>query len=102
MEVTKLADLTREHAAAGPMNVHIPVWRFVNDHVFLTKSADVGVVFRVTGVDPERLSHVDRDDVATRFASVLRQLGAAKSLVKSASRRTPLPSRTLTNPVSRS
>jgi len=40
---------------SAALNAHINLYGFWNDTTFLTKSGDVGMVLRVTGVDYESL-----------------------------------------------
>src|SRR5207249_8525323 len=47
---------------------------FVDEHTFLTKNGDLGVVFRVPGIDAECLDHAERDHAARRFEGAVRAL----------------------------
>jgi hypothetical protein len=46
----KLAQALKGHREAGSLNEQINLFGFVDDHTFLTKSGDVGVVLAVKGV----------------------------------------------------
>ena len=50
----------------------IPLYGFVDDGVFLTKSGDLGVVLALEGVDYECLDPQQREAVTTRFEVALR------------------------------
>ena len=51
----RLAQALKGHREAGSLNQQINLFGFVDDHTFLTKSGDVGVVLAVKGVDSECL-----------------------------------------------
>jgi type IV secretion system protein VirB4 len=59
---------------ADPLNREIPIACFVNEHVFFTKHGDLGLVFRLNGVDYESLDHPARKRVARRFEEASRLL----------------------------
>lgn len=69
-----LRRLLREYRAAGSLNELLAPSAFVDDTAFVTKSGDLGLVYRLRGVDDEGLDHAQRADVAHRFASALRLL----------------------------
>ncbi len=58
----------------GALNALIPVFAFLDEHTFLTKSGDLGVAFRVRGVDYECLDPSQVDHIARRFEVALRSL----------------------------
>ena len=60
---------------AGAPNENVSVYGFVDEHVFLTKTGDLGVVLEVEGVDYECLDHKHTDGLAKRLESALRLLG---------------------------
>lgn len=69
-----LRHILREYEHAGSLNSLIALWGFVDDHTFLTKAGDVGVVYRVAGVDDECLDQAQRRDIVHRFEAALRLL----------------------------
>ena len=58
----------RESAA---LNAHINLYGFWNDTTFLTKSGDVGMVLRVTGVDYESLDRSEQEYAVKRLEAAL-------------------------------
>jgi type IV secretion system protein TrbE len=57
---------------AAALNDHINLYGFWNDTVFLTKSGDVGMVLRVSGVDYESLDHTEQEYSVKRLESALK------------------------------
>jgi type IV secretion system protein VirB4 len=66
--------IRRDHHACGALNALLAPWAFVDDHAFLTKGGQLGLVYRVRGVDYECLDHVHRQDVVRRYEGALRLL----------------------------
>ena len=69
-----VGQIAREYFDAGAMSSLVGLFGFVDEHTFLTKSGDLGVVFRVPGVDAECLDHAERDHAARRFEGAVRAL----------------------------
>jgi hypothetical protein len=65
----KLATARKSYREAGSLNDQINLFGFVDDHAFLTKTGDVGVVLGVKGVE-RRTARL----VRVRFAASLRLL----------------------------
>ncbi len=57
---------------AGALSSQLNLYGFIDEHTFLTKSGDLGVVLRVRGVDYECLDHGQLNEVARRFEAALR------------------------------
>lgn len=72
--VHKVRNIWKEFEQAGTLNTLIPVFAFLDAHTFLTKSGDLGVVFRVHGIDYECLHPLQVDHVTRRFEAALRSL----------------------------
>lgn len=70
----RVGEVAKEYVEAGAMSSLIGLLGFVDEHTFLTKSGDLGVVFRVPGVDAECLDHAERDHVARRFEGAVRMV----------------------------
>ena len=70
----RIGQIAKEYLEAGAMSSLIGLVGFVDEHTFLTKSGDLGVVFRVPGVDAECLDHAERDHIARRFEGAMRSL----------------------------
>src|SRR5207237_2589146 len=72
--MVKMSRILKDYREAGSVNSLIALWGFVDDHTFLTKAGDLGVAFRVKGVDYECLDHQERQAIVHRFEQALRQL----------------------------
>jgi type IV secretion system protein TrbE len=70
----KVSEIRKDHQTAGALNALINVCSFIDEHTFLTKSGDVGQVFKVQGIDYECLDHPEIDAFARRFEAALRTL----------------------------
>jgi len=70
----KASEIRKEHQAAGALNALINVCSFIDEYTFLTKSGDLGAVFKVQGIDYECLDHSETDAFARRFEAALRTL----------------------------
>jgi type IV secretion system protein TrbE len=72
--VLKVSRILRDYGDAAGVNSLLAVWGFVDDVTFITKAGHVGVVYRVQGVDVERLTHAQRAALVHRFEAALRLL----------------------------
>src|SRR5580700_10616016 len=70
----RIGQIAKEYLEAGAMSSLIGLFGFVDQHTFLTKCGDLGVVFRAPGVDAECLDHAERDQIARRFEGAVRAL----------------------------
>jgi len=70
----RVGQIAKDFLEAGATSSVIGLFGFVDEHTFLTKSGDLGVVFHVPGVDAECLDHAERDTVARRFEGAVRAL----------------------------
>jgi len=68
----RLARTLKPYRETGSLNDHINLFGFVDDHTFLTKSGDVGVVLAVRGVDYECLDANEIDNCTKRLESALK------------------------------
>ena len=75
MKPHRVSEIWREHRESGGLNELIGICSFLDEHTFLTKSGDLGVVLRVRGIDYECLDPQEIDGLARRFESSLRSLG---------------------------
>ena len=57
---------------AGSLSSQLNLYGFIDEHTFLTKSGDLGVVLSVRGVDYECLDHGQLNEVARRFEAAMR------------------------------
>lgn len=60
---------------AAALADHINLYGFWNETTFLTKSGDLGMVLRVTGVDYESLDHAQQEYAVRRLESALKLFG---------------------------
>lgn len=68
----RIGTVAKDYLEAGAMSSLIGLYGFIDEHTFLTKSGDLGVVIEVRGVDAECLDHPERDHIARRFESAIR------------------------------
>ena len=65
----RLARAWKGYREAGSLNEQINLFGFVDEHTFLTKSGDVGMVLAVKGVDYECLASSEIDNYTKRLES---------------------------------
>src|SRR5258706_7263873 len=70
----RLATALKGYREAGSLNDQINLFGFVDDHTFLTKSGDVGVILGVKGVDYECLASGEIDNYTKRLESAFKIL----------------------------
>ncbi|GGA80175.1 hypothetical protein GCM10011507_34280 [Edaphobacter acidisoli] len=68
----KVEDITREWKEAGSFAAQINLYGFWDEHCFLTKSGDLGMVLKIGGIDYESLDHAGRDYAVKRLEGALR------------------------------
>jgi type IV secretion system protein TrbE len=66
--------ITSEWEEAGAFQAQINLYGFWDEQAFLTKSGDLGAVFRIHGVDFESLDHAGRDYAVKRLEAAFRSL----------------------------
>src|SRR4051795_6042725 len=57
------------------LDAHISLYGFWNDTTFLTKSGDVGMVLRISGVDYESLDRSEQEYAVKRLEAALKAFG---------------------------
>jgi type IV secretion system protein VirB4 len=70
----RLATALKGYREAGSLNDQINLFGFVDEHTFLTKTGDVGVVLGVKGVDYECLAVGEIDNYTKRLESAFKIL----------------------------
>lgn len=70
----RVGRLLKDYRDSGAINPLIALWGFVDDQVFLTKAGHVGVVYHLAGVDPEGLTHAQRQQVTRQVEAAVRSL----------------------------
>jgi len=75
-----LARVRRAYHDSGALNALFAPWGFVDESAFLTKAGDVGIAYRVAGVDFECLDAHQRQDVVHRCEAALRLLDESSRL----------------------
>ena len=68
----KLARIFQNYEEAGALNGQLNLYGFISDHVFLTKSGELGVILEVRGVDYECLDAATIDGLTKRLESAFR------------------------------
>ena len=71
----RLAKVIKPWKDAASLNDHINLYGFWNEHTFLTKSGDLGVVLSVQGVDYESLDHAEQEYAVKRLEAALKHFG---------------------------
>jgi type IV secretory pathway VirB4 component len=61
---------------AAALNDHVNLYGFWNETAFLTKSGDIGMVLRVSGVDYESLDHAEQEYAVKRLESAFKSFGS--------------------------
>src|SRR5437016_9700097 len=70
----KIDHITKQWKEAGSLHAHINLYGFWDEHAFLTKSGDLGVAFRIGGIDYESLDRAARDYAVKRLEAAFRAL----------------------------
>jgi type IV secretion system protein VirB4 len=60
---------------ASALNAHINLYGFWNDHTFLTKSGDIGMILAIQGVDYESLDQAQQEYAVKRLEAALKFFG---------------------------
>jgi type IV secretion system protein VirB4 len=68
----RLQRIFKNYAETGSFNEQVNLYGFVDSHVFLTKTGDLGVVLEVHGVDYECLDRNTLDGLTKRLESALK------------------------------
>src|ERR1700739_4904345 len=71
----RLDQIIKPWKAARGMNSQINLYGFWNETTFLTKSGDLGMVLRVSGVDYESLDHASQKYAVKRLEAALKAFG---------------------------
>src|SRR5205814_8064938 len=71
----RLDHVIKSWKESGALNSQINLYGFWNEHAFLTKSGDVGVVLRVRGVDYESLDQTAQEYAVKRLEAALKVFG---------------------------
>ncbi len=66
--------ITKDWKDAGSFPAQVNLYGFWDEHAFLTKSGDLGSVFKIGGVDYESLDHAGRDYAVKRLEAAFRSL----------------------------
>ena len=75
--MVKLSRIVKDYQDSGAVNALVNLFGFIDDHVFLTKSGEVGAVIRVDGRDYECLDNVDLNEITRRFEACVRSFDPA-------------------------
>jgi len=68
----RLEPTRKTFTEASALHTNVNLFGFWNEHAFITKSGDAGMVLRVSGVDYESLDHGARDLAVKRLEAALR------------------------------
>lgn len=97
----RLAHALKHSREAGSLNERINLFGFIDDHTFLTKRGDVGVVLAIRGVDYECLDANGIDHCTKRLESAFKTLDDRCRIYQYLFKRNApdLPHQTYPNPV---
>lgn len=70
--MVKLKPFLKTYKDAGALNSLLAPYAFVDDHIFITKANQLGIVFRLTGIDDECLTRETLDSYTKRVSAALR------------------------------
>jgi type IV secretion system protein VirB4 len=73
----KLSRIVKDYQDSGAVNSLVNLFGFIDEHVFLTKSGEVGVVLRVEGRDYECMDTLDLNEITRRFEACVRAFDPA-------------------------
>src|SRR6266699_1805004 len=68
----RLKRIFRNYAETGSFNEQVNLYGFIDQHAFLTKTGDLGVILEVRGVDYECLDGASIDALTKRLESALK------------------------------
>ena len=68
----RLKRIFKNYDETGSFNEQVNLYGFIDEHVFLTKTGDLGVILEVRGVDYECLDDASIDGLTKRLQSALR------------------------------
>jgi type IV secretion/conjugal transfer VirB4 family ATPase len=72
--VFRTNNITKDWSEAGSFAAQINLFGFWDEHCFLTKTGDLGVVLKIGGIDYESLDHAGRDYAVKRLEAAFRSL----------------------------
>src|SRR5713226_6360937 len=72
MAMLRLKRIFKNYEETGSLNEQVNLYGFIDPHVFLTKTGDLGVILEVRGVDYECLDGDSTDGLTKRFESALK------------------------------
>lgn len=70
----KIEQITQKWKEAGSLPAYINLYGFWDEYAFLTKSGDLGVAFKIGGIDYESLDRPGRDYAVKRLEAAFRTL----------------------------
>jgi type IV secretion system protein VirB4 len=68
----RLKRIVKSYEETGALNEHLSVFGFVDEHTFITKAGDLGMVLEVEGVDYESLDRSEIDNLTKRLESAFK------------------------------
>ena len=81
----KIDHITKQWKEAGSLHAHINLYGFWDEHAFLTKSGDLGVAFKIGGVDYKTSTAQRRDYAVKRLEAAFRTLNKKPGSIRSCS-----------------
>ena len=71
----RLQGIFKNYAETGALNAQLNLFGFIDEHIFLTKTGDLGVILEVRGVDYECLDSATLEGLTKRLESALKLFG---------------------------
>jgi type IV secretion system protein TrbE len=99
--VLRLERIFQNYRDTGALNAQVNLYGFIDEHTFLTKSGDLGVILEVRGVDYECLDGAALDALTKRLESAWKLFGEDYRLYQYLFKRNhpPIPHQFYGNPV---
>src|SRR6267378_1181856 len=97
----RLKRIFKNYEETGSFNEQVNLYGFIDQHVFLTKTGDLGVVLQVLGVDYECLDGNTLDSLTKRLESALKLFDESFRIYQYLFKRNnePIPHRKYANPI---
>jgi len=70
--VLRLSNIIKNYKETGALNEHVSLFGFIDDHTFITKGGDLGVILKAEGVDYECQDQLEIDNIAKRLQAAIR------------------------------
>lgn len=83
----RIGRILKDWKESGALHAHLNLYGFWDEHTFVTKSGDLGVVLRVRGIDYESLDAEHQDYSVKRLEAALKVFGPGTHIYQILSKR---------------